>query len=242
MNLFFKVLIVVLIMMFNSAVSISAQNLLLSVDGGMASFNQTGYLTIQNYLASQNPAINLKATDQFPSRPFYRISLSREFNQDFHFGIFWGYSSTGGRLTASDYSAEITLDQISVYSQLGVLFWKNLSDQKRIDPFIKIQLSMDLARLELRDRVKIFNQKSEESTFLKSTNITFEPEIGIQLKFLPLSPNLFIGYLYHIHQFPLHLESSTDAKLIINDEFTYSDYSGFRAGITANFNLNRRPG
>ncbi|HEX6983073.1 MAG TPA: hypothetical protein VF181_09955 [Balneolaceae bacterium] len=188
---------------------------------------------LQNQIISASD-LPLKITDSFPNQPYYKIQLTRKITSSEGVGIFGGFFSTGGRVTASDYSGRVTSDQLLSCYQVGIHYEKMVNENSRITPFIQTQLSILSTRLKLKDEIIFANgSRAEEITLLTAQNVAIEPVIGVEINMLPFPLRFGVGFLFNITDFPLHLKGNKDAKLRINGSYFSANLSGIRLSISS---------
>lgn len=209
-----------------------ARQINISFETGVASFNQRSLISLQNEIMENNSQLGLAITDQFPSRPFYRVAILSHLKDDLLVGTFMAFTSTGGRLTVSDYSGRLDIDQVVSNLQLGLTLQNKFNIDGLLSPFIQFYASSDFTKFHLTEQFQIGSSKNKNDSEFRSLNFSIEPAAGIIFQSLPLKPIFSAGYVLHIHPFPLHLSDNKDAKLQIGGGNAFNDFSGFRAGIS----------
>lgn len=227
------VLLMLMLFLQNSAYS---QGFKVSTSLGYATFNLSEMETLQNQIIS-NSNLPLKKTDTFPAQPYYQIQLLRETKSKNAIGIFVGFTSTGGRVTASDFSGRVNSDQLLSSYQVGLHTEKIFEKKGILTPFFQAQLSILFSNLKLKDEVIFTNSNNVETTSFTSQNVAIEPTIGIQTNFLPVPFKFGIGYLTNLTDFPLHLRGNKDATIRVNNSEVGANLSGFRFVISSGLGI-----
>lgn len=202
---------------------------------GYSSYSTTDLKRLQDEITSDN-SFSFKATDRFPSQPYLQLTIAKKMNDGNRIGLFWGYLSTGGRITVSDYSGEILSDQILMNHELGMnlnLYLPELKSEKAA-PFVQIKISALLSRLELNESVYLSSGENfEDKLTLIAQNVAITPSIGFETQIMRFPMRVAAGYLMQVTEFPFYLRENRDAKLRISGDNTVGPgLTGLRIGIS----------
>ncbi|MEQ8524313.1 hypothetical protein [Gracilimonas sp.] len=201
---------------------------------GYSSTSATDLKKLQaEVISSQN--FEYKVTDNFPATPYLNLAIFKNLEDGNRVGLFWRYLSTGGRLTVSDYSGTLTSDQILTNHEIGAdlnIYLKEFP-QKLVRPFVELQISALLSRLEMKDKAVIINSgEQSESLSLVAQNVAITPSLGFEVIIKNHPIRFKAGYLIEVTQFPFHLKENRDAKLrISNDNTVGPGLTGLRIGV-----------
>ncbi len=203
---------------------------------GYSSYATTDLKRLQDEITLDN-SFSFKATDRFPSQPYLQLTIAKKMNDGNRIGLFWGYLSTGGRITVSDYSGEILYDQILMNHELGMnlnLYLTELKSEKGA-PFVQIKISALLSRLELNESVYLSSGENfEDKLTLIAQNVAITPSIGFETQIMRFPIRVAAGYLMQVTEFPFHLRENRDAKLRISGDNTVGPgLTGLRIGISS---------
>ncbi|MEX0845973.1 MAG: hypothetical protein WD022_11870 [Balneolaceae bacterium] len=230
----FKYLLLSLITVIASQ-QVYAQNFEAEIAVGYSSYATKDLIRFQDEIISGN-RLSFKTTDRFPAQPYLQITVAKIMGDGNRVGFFWGYLSTGGRLTVSDYSGEVSSDQILINHELGVnlnLYIEDLKSEK-IAPFFQMKISALLSRLELFDQAHLSNGESyKEELTLIAQNASITPSIGLDTNIISTPLRVTVGYLIQVTEFPFHLRENRDAKLRISGDNTVGPgLTGLRVSVS----------
>ena len=176
-----------------------------------------------------------KITDDFPATPYLNLAIFKNLEDGNRVGLFWRYLSTGGRLTVSDYSGTLISDQILTNHEIGADLNIYLKDfrQEMVWPFVELQISALLSKLEVKDKALIVNSgKQSETLSLAAQNVAITPNIGFEVRLKKFPVRFKAGYLIEVTPFPFYLKENRDAKLrTSNDNTVGPGLTGLRIGI-----------
>ncbi len=229
------VLFLCLFLVFLST-NVLAQSYSISAKVGVASFTASDLSLLQDEIVSEN-ILPLKKLESFPTQPSLQLSLLRKDKEGNLFGLFWGFTSTGGRVNVRDHTASVTSDQILTNHELGFELEVLLEENRYFRPYIDVQLSALISSIELIDEIKTSGgQSSQNELKLVAQNVGIQPSIGFRFDQLSVPVKMEFGYLIQVTQFPFHLRENRDATLrTSNDIEVGPGLSGIRAGISVEY-------
>jgi len=196
------------------------------LEANFNTFSHSKLSSFQKEFKYDIPEILLRTSDDFPSN--FGFTLGYEI-ADINTAIFASYSTTGGKLSYSDYSGVIKVEQSLNGISFGGIYYLNLSSDKYFRVGFK-GLTM-LSSLDLDSYSQIGNNLNKEQLEFKSIDFG----VGLQLNyeypisFLRLKANLgydlfLSGKLTYKRNSDLHLVNNKDKKVT-------TGWSGLRIGI-----------
>ncbi len=189
-------------------------------------FSHSSLSNFQQEFKNDNPEIPTKITDDFPSN--LGFTMGYEFT-NINVAPFISYNSTGGKLSYSDFSGTLRVEQSLNALTIGGIYYFKINSIKNLGLGLKA-FSM-ISNLNLSSYYKISDEITEENIEFKSIDIG----IGIQMNyefpitFFNLRTN--IGYDLVIPG-QLKFKENSDFHLINNsDKDVKAGWSGLRIGI-----------
>lgn len=213
---------------------VSGQHLIISFKETFGSFQMNGLSGLQNKMAQHSPA---KVLQSFPNYYGSQITLVTGLKNNTNIGIFWDYTSTGGRMDYQDYSGKLRTDQIVFRNALGVRYEEEpLAFNQLLSLTGGLQVSGLFSRLIIEEYIQVFNEHHSQKTKMKALGIGVEPDISLQLTKYNLLCRLGVGYQISFSK-PFHLEGNKNAVLIHNNDEVGPEWHGFRLGVTLGYLL-----
>jgi hypothetical protein len=157
---------------------------------------------------------------------------------NYYFGMGFGYSSTGARLSYADYSGSFNFDIISSSYQIVPIIGYNVFSRNGFDINLDLSVPLLFSEVKFNDYLQLYNEEPNTNTFkANSESIALLPGVNIKyyLKFLYVA--LEAAYLVD-SQGVLHSPSDRKAYLqdASNNKIT-TDWSGFRIQILVGFRV-----
>lgn len=201
-----------------------------SVQGGLSygTFSMNSMKALQNDISIASDSL-LKAVTTFPSYYGFSASLLWTQNEKASIGIAIDFNSTGGRLSYSDYSGYLLVDQVLTAFSIGAVGEYKLNKSARWPISAGIQVSWVSSTVEITRESAIGNSPpSSDAQVLSSTNIGVRPHVLIQRN-LPAGLYAFVQAGYEL-QYHKQLETSGGGKTNLTAE-----WDGFRALVGVGF-------
>jgi len=218
--------ILVLIILFASSNAFSQKGKIF-LETNYNSFSYSSLSNFQQEFKADLTPIPLKTTDDFPANIGFTIGYEII---DSNVAIFLGYNSTGGKLSYSDYSGVIRLEESLNAITFGGIYYLNLSPEKKNFRIGFKAFSM-FSSLTIDSYSKINSAVNQE--MIKFQSIDFGA--GIQLNyeypfsFLILKANLGLDLVFGGK---LKLKENNEAHLINNsNQEVNTGWSGLRTGL-----------
>ncbi len=181
---------------------------------------------IQDY---QSYKIGMHQTARFPA--YLGFMAEFYFNTaKTPYGFFVEHTSTGSRLTYSDYSGSLTLDQLVRRNSLGILTEQTIFAKRQIAVLASLHVSLFMNTLTLKETLTIGENSNENKTQFSGLGIGVEPGITLRKKI----GNFLIG-VYFAYQFDVPItdlkEKKSGQKLSIRSGYANPEWQGMRSGI-----------
>lgn len=174
-----------------------------------------------------------KIVNNFPATMVYELGYRQHSGEDWFSGLFFGYHSTGARIHYADYSGELKIDQIingyRLGTQGGICLTRDRSDNE-VSFWLSGRLSGTYNRLNLNQRLQVYESSESNSVDFRSVNIGIQPSLSLRIPVYFLSVEPEIGYELQI---PGKLFLEEDAFLLDRQgEEVKVNWSGLRLGIS----------
>jgi len=174
---------------------INAQQLVGAVYAGYGTFSMHDLKGFQKVMMDRQQ-FDTRVVETFPGYLSYGVDLLYVRNKGF-FGGGWGHTSTGGRLSYSDYSGYYNFDQVVhmnvVSLQGGIRIFPNYETCF----FLGLKGAVYSNKLDLKEELSIGNQTVAEVTPMHSTNVACQPFLSAQRTLKRLFLKLDAGYEFH---------------------------------------------
>jgi hypothetical protein len=173
------------------------------------------------------PDVNYKAFISFPGRD----------NQT-RFRFYYGFQTTGSRISLADYSGNLTLDMIVNGHMLGAEF------EAFSTPVLKVInlkgylcLGTSTTILKMRDHLDVGENKQDESYTFYSHGLDVEPGLRATYKYKKLEFGISLAYLQDAELY-FYMKGNKKVKLGYDSEhLVFPGWSGVRTGFEVSFNL-----
>jgi len=207
----------------------------LSLGGGVG-YGTYSMETLKDFQAwrLQQTALPLKTTENYPAASFYRAEIA--VNDWWVFdkmGVFYAFSSTGGRSTMSDYSGRIDFDALINGNQLGLTIQKDFYSKNNWSTGFYMDGSWLLSTLKVKDHLELVSPSKivqKESYRFNAKGFSAEPGFALKYKLSPLMLQISLGYLLDFSG-KLYLEGTKQQWLEINHTAVEPQWSGFRGAV-----------
>ncbi|WP_321288182.1 hypothetical protein [uncultured Sunxiuqinia sp.] len=180
----------------------------------------------------------LKTTENYPIMPYYRAEIALNGLWVFDkLGVFYAFSSTGGRSTVSDYSGRVNLDALINGNQLGLSVRKDFIRQNNWSAGVYVDGSWLRSSLNAKDYLMLVGPPEtveKDSYDFRATGYSAEPGLALTYKLLPLMFQLNVGYLMDFSG-KLYLKDNKKQWLEPDGKEATPEWSGLRAGVQVSF-------
>lgn len=224
-----------------ASITLKAQDFLIGMGGGGGTFEMNSTKAFNQTIVSLLP-FKPVLTDNFPPYFFYKSEALYCFPKNLAIGINLSTTSTGSRLTLSDYSGKYTFDNVQkgLFTGIKLLFGKAPGQTNGIN--FSLEGGVAFSNMTAKEDLKIYGDSTENKMDLRAMGIYIQPGIcyfRIINSKLRLSANL--SYYYSIEK-GYHLPGSKDQRLIntSTNEPVKPQWDGIRLGITAYWMLRKQ--
>jgi hypothetical protein len=239
LNLFITVIFILIF-----SLDICPQNsVILRLKGNYNFFSMSDETALQNDLLSEvnTQGIPAEAVESFP--PYYGLEFQLLFiaksdpGKEYHVGLFFDQSSTGGRIDYKDYSGEIKVDQLFKAFSIGPIgeITKDVGNNFNLAVALKIPLIFGSFKIKSESRLGTMTN-SQEIDFSAFT-VGLEPGISLSYLFHKVSIGINMDWLI---AFPSSytLDSNSDLKLLNQSGDPVSiGMNGARFGLALGYRL-----
>jgi len=221
--------------------SLKAQDLLLGIGGGGATFGMNSTKEFNKYLVKNLPFTPV-LKDNFPPWFFSRVEVLYCLPKNLALGFTFTSTSTGSRMTLSDYSGRYALDNIQkgIFPGIKVLFGKAPGTSNGFNAALEGGVSF--SNMTIKEDLTISTESTSDKSDLKAMGIFLQPGVyyfHIINQKIRLSANL--SYYYGIEK-GYHMPGNKDARLINPDTRNpvKPQWDGIRVGVTAYISLRKK--
>jgi len=173
------------------------------------------------------PYINYKAFISFPGK-----------DNRTRFRFYYGFQTTGSRISLADYSGNLTLDMVVNGHMLGAEF------EAFSTPVFKVIslkgylcFGTTTTILKMHDHLEVGEEKQDASYTFYSHGIDIEPGLRATYKYKKFEFGVSLGYLQDAVLY-FYMKGNKQVKLGYDSEhFTYPGWSGIRTGLEISVNL-----
>lgn len=216
---------IILIILLSTINTFSQQGKIF-VETNFNTFSHSKLSDFQKEFKEDIEPIPIKTTDNFPAN--IGFTLGYEIVKS-NTSIFLSYNSTGGKLSYSDYSGNIKLEESLNAITFGGIYFANLSEKK--DFRLGLKAFSMFSSLAIESYSKIENSIDEDFIEFNSFDIGFGALINYEypLSFLILKANIGFDVVFGGK---LKFKDNNKAHLINNsDEDVTTGWSGLRTGL-----------
>lgn len=152
--------------------------------------------------------------------------------------LYYGFQTTGSRISLTDYSGKLTFDMTVNGHMLGM----------EVEPLSKVIFDVIYFKgyicfgattsfLKMKDYIQVGTEKVEQSYLFCSHGLDIEPGLKMEYKYRRFGFGLSLGYLQDINM-TFYMKGSPKAKLGYNSYNTiHPNWAGLRTGIEISFDL-----
>jgi hypothetical protein len=177
-----------------------------------------------------------KITENFPAYIGFKGSYSNTF-RNYKFSVFFGYNSTGGRISYSDYSGKLLIDQVLDIYSTGIQLYIPLYQKNNYFLYVAPKSSIAFTTIKFAQIVEINSEVQKENEKLKSTSIGFGIELSLSKKIKFIEIVAECGFDYYIPS-EIYLYGNKDSYLVdMHNNKVKCELEGWRTGIGLRFDL-----
>lgn len=214
--------------------TLKAQDLLFGISGGGATFGMKSTKEFNQTIVSLLP-FTPSLTDNFPPYFFTKGEFLYCFPKNLALGLSFSSTSTGSRLTLSDYSGKYTFDNIQKGLFPGIKILVGKAPGKSNGFNFSLEGGVAFSKMNIKEELKISEESTTDKMDFTATGFYIQPGIyyfRIINSKIRLSANL--SYYYGIEK-GYHLPKSKDQRLFnsTTQEPVKPQWDGIRLGLTA---------
>jgi hypothetical protein len=232
-----KLLLIILLLSVTGH-RIFSQHLVAGLSAGVGSYSMADLKLLNE---SVKPSFNCKLVSDFPPYLYYQFSLLLN-EEEYSFGLFYTFQSTGSRISAKDYSGEYYFDLNVQSHNLGLYAAMNLVQKNNFQLSVYAKPGITFSNLDLSEYFTILDTVlADEKVRCVATSFCLEPGIDFSFPVLPsVSIGINAGYCLQMGGQIFHLEGQKESILVIQDtrKKIGPNWSGFRFGISVMYNIN----
>jgi hypothetical protein len=214
-----------------------SQRLAAGFSAGVGSYSMADLKLLNDYV---KPDFDCKLVSDFPPYLYYQFSLLLD-EEEYSFGLFYTFQSTGSRISAKDYSGEYYFDLNVQSNNLGLYAATNLMQKNNFRLSVYAKPGIAFSNLDLSEYFTILDTVlADEKASCRATSFSLEPGIHFTCLVLPsVSIGINAGYSLQMGAQVFHLEGQKESILVIQDtgKKIRPNWSGFRFGISVMYNL-----
>ncbi len=207
------------------------QSITLSVKQTYGSFLMSELEEIQNHIAEPSLA---KVTESFPNYYGSQITLAVGLRSNSNVGVFWDYTSTGGRMAYQDYSGKLSSDLLVSRNALGLRYEEILRLNEAFSLVGGLQFSALFSRLVIQDYLEVYDERQSQVTHMRALGFGAEPEVALQFTKYRVLCRVGMGYQL---SFSKPFQNTQNLFLVVNDDTVEPEWSGFRVGFTLGYEI-----
>jgi len=186
----------------------------------------------------QQSGLPLEIVHRFPPYFSFGAELGFKITDRSVAGVWYDFTSTGGRLHYKDYSATTRMDQVLKCSQIGMFFQTRINRSEEWRLFATGHASVVPTKAQYTTELSIGSDSEVNSYSFKSSNIGLRPGIMLQRKVSKILLQGSIGYEFQTHDV---LHNDGGELRTYSGENVTAEWDGLRATIGIGFSLARRP-
>lgn len=218
--------------------SVSAQRISIRFQAGYNLYKMDQLQNFQKGFTAEirnEVGIPVKIVEDFPA--FYNFQAQILIHQTprLYMGVFYDYSSTGGRIHYKDYSGEFGFDQIITQSTLGILAERNLlSAAQRNSVYTILKGFIILSNLENDEYLSVAGLNDRQKLNFEAIALGLEPALQYALNFGLYSIGLEVGYKIVLPG-NFHSKNEDEAFIQYNNKDIHPQWSGLNISFSFEF-------
>ncbi|MEO9571223.1 MAG: hypothetical protein ABJH82_13475 [Polaribacter sp.] len=217
---------IIILFAFIVSINIYSQQGKIFIETNYNTFSHSSLSNFQQEFKNDLAPIQLKTVDDFPANIGFTIGYEIV---DSSTALFLSYNSTGGKLSYSDYSGNIKIEESLNAITFGAIYFLNLTDKK--DFRIGFRGFSMFSQLNLNSFSEISNNIQQDNFDFQSTDLGFGAQLNYEypLSFLILKATIgfditFGGKLVFKDNNEAYLTSNSNNKVT-------TGWSGLRTGL-----------
>lgn len=231
-----KTIFLILLFAINLPI-ISRAQFSVAYQAGYGTYRMQSVSDYQQYVLKES---NLPAeiVTQFPGYINHKLIIGLPFQSKIN-KLYFGYLTTAGRISLTDYSGKWLFDQKLNGFQIGSKVDLPIKQFKDLELTGYLDFGFTTTFMELYQYLSIGDQEAEESYTFVGYGINIQP--GLQISFIRprYSLGAFLGYEQDIAK-PFFKKGSPDINLGTSSEnLAKPDWSGLRTGIEINYRFGK---
>ncbi|MFM9837745.1 MAG: hypothetical protein ACKVOQ_05730 [Cyclobacteriaceae bacterium] len=211
------------------------------VEGGISynGFDMGDLKSLQKELFIGSP-VQTHVTSAFPSYIGFHIAGGISFKKSkstLKSGASIDYTSTGGRVSYSDYSGILRGDQLLNLWSIGIFGGVEYPINKNFSLGLVLPINFDLTSFELKNELIIGGVPDGVSYNFKSTGLSTLPKAEISYSISSISFGLYAGYQILLMSKPFLLTTDGQSTLVLanSSEPLRPNWNGFRSGFVIRY-------
>lgn len=217
---------IILFFTFSVALNGYAQQGKIFIETNYNTFSHSGLSDFQQEFKADLNNVPLKTIDDFPANIGFTIGYEII---DANTALFLSYNSTGGKLSYSDYSGVVRLEEALNAITLGGIYYVNLSKQKNFR--IGFKGFTMISSLNIDSYSQIFDNIEQSTVDFSSFDFGLGAQLNYEypISFLILKANIGFDLVLGTK---LKFSENSEAYLINNaNQEVNTGWSGLRTGI-----------
>jgi len=177
--------------------------------------------------------VDAEEVSTFPGYLNFESSVTYDSKRKFFIGAIIGFGSTGGRLSYSDYSGSLTLDQLLKYYSLNISIGskKEIISKKYLFSF-DFRPGIILTELVSETKTKLGVESLNQSYEFKSINWSVQPTVCLTRRINSFGLHAFVGYNLSVKRGKLKLKENKNFYLLNSDgSDAHAQWGGVRLGL-----------
>jgi len=211
-----------------------------SAGTGVGWYSMAELREFQEYLQSTFP-VKAQITEKFPPYLTYDASLLCRLYRTGFIGIYYQFSSTGGRIHYEDFSGEVYSDQILRSNTLALNAGQGLEFKNNFLMRLDLHPGVTFTKLELLSVTRVGDQSYKESYKFHSINAIMQPTVELHKAWGKLGIKVSVGYHFSPFAGKLKFDENKDSYLVGRDNAPITaNWTGLRLGISGRYVFHQR--
>jgi len=220
--------------------TLKAQDFIAGFGGGGATFGMNSTKNFNQTIIKSLP-FQPVIKDNFPPWVFSRIDLLFFFPKNMAFGYTVSSTSTGSRMTLSDYSGKYTFDNVQqgIFPGIKLLFGKNPMQTNGMN--VSFEAGVSLSSMKIKEDLTLSGESTKDESNLKAMGIFLQPGVNyIRVLNAKIRLSADLSYYFGIEK-GYHSPGNKDARLINPDshEPVKPQWDGIRIGVTLYYSFKK---
>lgn len=230
-------LLLVILLVFAPGILIFSQRLVTGFSAGVGSYSMKDLKELNEAV---KPDFDCQLVSDFPPYLNYQLSLFLD-EEEYSFGLFYSFQSTGSRISARDYSGEYYFDMQVGSNNIGLYTSMNLPINHNFRLSIYAKPGIALSKLDISEYFKILDTiLVDEKARCRATSFYLEPGLDFSWFFLTsVSLGINAGYFLQMGGQDFHPDGDKESVIVIPNTYQAikPGWSGFRVGISLMYHI-----